>query len=233
MKKYITFFAALFLASVTVGAQTILVSSETARAETAFESACGGAWSSVLPAILSDKRMHMDDAHASQVGCLLKTLAATTFDARDAAADQRYVDVKAGLLVAAYDASADDYFAGQLRTSPARVQHGLTTALVSAGEPTATRMYFETRRSTAQPVSDATLHYYRMMFEGHCVKTPCSPRLAESIAIVRSNLDIAEAELRAVAALTPRENASVDELRYADALHRDALKTLERIQRMR
>jgi hypothetical protein len=225
--------ALLLLVSLSAGAQTILVSSETARAETALETACSGAWGSVMPSVLADKRLRMDETHASQVACLLKALATTTFDSRDAAADQRYVDVKIGLLVAAYDVSAHDFFTIQLQTAPARVRHGLVAALVEAGEPTATRMYFEMRRATIQPVSDATLHYYRTMFDGHCVKTPCSPLLAESIAIVRSNLDIAEAELRAVAALNAPEGASADELRYTDTLHRDALKTLERIQRMR
>ncbi|HEX3108664.1 MAG TPA: hypothetical protein VHU41_06190 [Thermoanaerobaculia bacterium] len=233
MKKHIALLAAILVTSLSVGAQTILVSAETAHAETAFESACGGAWGSVLPSILSNKRMHVDDAHASQVGCLLKALAATTFNAHDAAADQRYVDVRIGLLVAAYDASADDFFASQLPTAPTRVQHGLVIALVDVGEPVATRMYFEMRRAEVQPVSDATLHYYRTMFAGRCLKAPCSPRLTESIGIVRSNLDIAETELRAVAAMTPREGASADELRYIDGVHRDALAMIERVQRMR
>lgn len=77
--------------------------------------------------------MHLDDAHASQLRCLLKTLETTTFDAHDAAADQRYVDLNVSLLVAAYDSSAYDFFVAQLGTTSTRVQHGLVPALVNAG----------------------------------------------------------------------------------------------------
>lgn len=186
-----------------------------------------------MPAILSEKRLRLDETHASQADCLLKTLAATTFDSHNPAADQQYADVKIALLVAAYDPSAYDFFAGRLDSVPVRLQHGLMMALVDAGEPDATRMYFDMRRTAAQPVSAATPLYYRAMLDGHCAKAPCSPRLTESIAIVHANLDIAAAELRAVAALPPRHGASGDELRHMDEMRRDALSLLERVQRMR
>src|SRR5258706_14322958 len=99
-----------------------------------------------MPAVLSGNRLAPDEARTAQVRCLLQTIGATTFDARNQTADQTIVDLKIDLLLGAHTPAAYDGFAGYLGTSPDRVRHGLMAALVDVGQPDALRAWFADRR---------------------------------------------------------------------------------------
>lgn len=235
MHKHIALLGAFLLAAASAGAQTIMVSAEQARAAQAVESACNHAWSSMMRASLERHLMHIDDAHTAQVSCFLKTLSTTTFASYDSDFDQSYVDSYVRGLLYAYAPSDYGYFANQIEVFPGRVQHGLLSALLNVGDPKATRMYFEAKHAPAQaqPLSRNMLDYYRVMVEGRCHQVGCSPRFAESVAIVRANLDVVETELRATLMLTAQKGASVDELNRIAAVHRDAQGLIETVHRVR
>ncbi len=236
MHKHLILLAGLLVAAVAHG-QTIMASSELPAAEKTLASACGGAWSAVMPAVLSGNRLAPDEARTAQVRCLLQTIGATTFDARNQTADQTFVDLKIDLLLGAYTPAAYDVFATHLGTSPDRVRHGLIAALIDAGQPDAMRAYFADRRTQLDhhnlPGSLSAPTLYRALLAGHCSKAPCSPRLSESLTVVRANLDIVAAELHATLELTPPVAASADELQKMAAVHREAGELLQTIDRMR
>src|SRR6266496_1321406 len=110
MHKHITLLGALLLVADSAGAQTIIVSAEQAHAARALESACDGAWSSFMRASLEGHLLRINDAHAAQVTCFLKTLSTTTFASYDPDFDQSYVDSKVRVLLYAYAPSDYDYF---------------------------------------------------------------------------------------------------------------------------
>jgi hypothetical protein len=235
MHKHLILVAGLLIAATSHG-QTIVASSELPAAEKALATACGGAWSSVMPAVLSGKRLAPDEARTAQIRCLLEALGATTFDARNQTADQTFVDLKVDLLLGAYTPDAYDGFATHLGTSPDRVRHGLLAALVDVGQPDAMRAYFADRRKQLDdrtlPGSLSTPTRYRALLTGRCSKAPCSPRLAESLMVVRANLDVAAAELHATLELTAPVAASAEELQKTAAVHREAGELIQAINRI-
>lgn len=234
MHKHLTILGAFLLVAASAGAQSIIVSAEQERAARALETACDGAWSSFTQANLEGHLLRIDDARAAQANCFLKTLSTTTFYAYNPDLDQARVDSNVRLLLLAYMPSAYDHFADQLDVFPGRVQHGLLSTLLEVGDPKATRMYFAARRAHEQQVSADTPGYYRAMLAERCQRVRrCSPRLAESLAIVRANLDIVETELRATLMLTAPEGASAAELNHMAAVHREAAELIETVQKLR
>jgi hypothetical protein len=218
--------------------------SHPAPATSPLHGVCNGAWDEVNDAIFALRKLHGLETRAVQqkVTCLLDTISSTAFSSR---ADQQWNDFLAGesivLLVGAYGPEGYDYFAEQIPQRSGRVRQALVGTLFHHGQPEATEFFFNQRRQQLATVGDdrtfaadiAPILYRSLIVKGECSEPLCSARIGETLRIVSQNLDVVERDLRATVSITPRAQATEQELSRVDQRRRAASELLDVVGRIR
>jgi len=182
------------------------------RSRAELTTTCDGAWKDVHTAIDNLKRLDLStNTERERLTCLLEAIGATTFDSRDSNYNQLFFKMEVESLVHAYGLANYDYFATQMRLRTGRLHDALRGVLLKAGHPEAFRDYFAEQRLATSGAAKKTqtpgvARFWAPFIEdGKCLDAACSPRLPETLAVIRANLDLVAKDLEVSAKAAPTD----------------------------